>query len=47
MEEEPLEMSLAVGSLLALIALWLLLPFILPASDAAQLAPRAEIVSAR
>lgn len=47
MEEERLETSLAIGSLLALLALWLLLPLILPAAEPPARSPRAEIVSAR
>ncbi|MEM1179921.1 MAG: hypothetical protein AAGM22_16375 [Acidobacteriota bacterium] len=47
MEEESLETRLAVGSLLALLALWLLLPWLVPPSETAGLAPRAQITSAR
>lgn len=46
-EEESLEIRLAVGSLLALIALWFLLPLLLPAEQTAPVKPRAQLISQR
>ncbi|MEO1366428.1 MAG: hypothetical protein AAFX50_04585 [Acidobacteriota bacterium] len=45
--DDRLETSLAVGSLLALLALWLLLPLMVPSDGPGTATPRTHVSSGR